>query len=146
MGRYFALIHGYSAFSGLSIIATYDDGSTINPEPTVYHFENTDDYLIPDLSFAGVVSPIEVPPTEGSGTIDLDIEIRHPAMEEVYIKLLAPYSNGYWVLYSGLGIDISQTLSIDLGNMPTAGAWLLKAIDFGRSGQGYIDNWSIAIR
>jgi serine protease len=142
-GRYYALIHGYSAFSDLSITARYNTDSDTAPSPIVNRFENTDDYTIPDLSFSGIVSPIDVPLTGDSGTINVHVEITHPAMQEVLLKLIAPNGDNHWLRFGGHGVDLDQTFTLDLDNLEAHGRWQLKAADIGFSGRGSIDSWSI---
>jgi serine protease len=142
-GRYYALIHGYSAFSDLSITARYDTDSDNTLNPTTTRFENTEDYNIPDMNFAGVVSPIDVLYTGESRTINVDVEIRHPAMQEVLLKLIEPNGVHHWLRLNGSGVDLNQSFTLDLDSVVTQGRWKLKAVDFGRSARGIIDSWSI---
>lgn len=146
-GRYFALIYGYASFAGLSITAAYETVPDDPPEPVVHHFENSEDYSIPNFSFSGTDSPIEVPLDIESGTIDVHIDIKHPAMQEVYIKLIAPNSDSFWLWLGGeggvAGANLDQTFTIDMAGSQASGRWLLKVFDLGFSGQGHIDSWSM---
>jgi serine protease len=142
-GRYYALVHGYSAFSDLSISASYDTDSDTTLNPIINRFENTDQYTIPDLAFSGITSPIDVPLTGESGTINVHAEITHPAMQEVLLKLISPNGESHWLRFADQGVNLDQTFTLELDNLEAQGRWQLKAIDIGFSGRGSIDNWSI---
>jgi serine protease len=140
-GRYFVMIHGYTDFSDLSLVASYTESST--PDPDSGRFENMDDYQIPGFSYSGVGSPIDVSLTDDRDTVDVHVEIIHPYMREVFIALTTPDGQIFWLSAGVSGENLNQTYTIALGDIPMAGRWTLWAIDFGFSGQGYIDGWSL---
>ncbi|PVV05804.1 MAG: hypothetical protein B6D77_17930 [gamma proteobacterium symbiont of Ctena orbiculata] len=143
-GRYFVMIHGYTAFSDLSLVASYVESSI--PDPDSRRFENSDDYQIPNFSFRGARSPIDVPISGSSGTVEVQVEINHPVMQEVYIRLITPNGQSFRLSHGHRGENLSQTFALSLGDIPASGRWTLQVTDFGFYGQGYIDAWSIAFQ
>lgn len=145
-GRYYVLIHGYSAFSGVSLVASYDEAADPEPDPATRHFENSDDYTIPGFSFIGIGSPIEVPLSGTSGRVSVHVQIKHPVMRELVVKLIAPGGQRFPLSYGAWGSDLDETFTLDLGGIPASGRWILQVKDLGFFGLGYIDGWSITFQ
>ncbi|MEJ2455764.1 MAG: S8 family serine peptidase [Candidatus Thiodiazotropha sp.] len=144
-GRYYAMLHGYDAFSGATLVAKYRLPSD---EPPAASFENTTDYEIPNYRFHGVSSPINVPLERQSEVIDVEVDIKHNAIREIWVELLDPLGQSHSL--KGFGganaTDLKQIYSLDLGSLPAQGTWALRVRDFGSSGSGYIDSWRITFR
>lgn len=149
-GRYYVLIHGYTDFSGVSLLATYEESSDPDPDPVTYpvtgSFENTDDFAIPDFSLNGVESPIDVALPGISGTVDVHVEIKHSSIREILVMLVSPNGQRYILSLGDMGENLSETYTLNLGSIPASGIWKLQAIDFGNYAQGYIDSWSITFQ
>ncbi len=144
LGRYYVVIHGYSDFSGVSLLAAYEEST--QPDPDTASFENTDDFAIPGFNLYGVGSPIEVSLTGMSGTADVHVDIKHPNMHEVAVILVSPDGQSLILSFGGQGTNLDKTYTLNLDDIPASGIWTLYAIDFGQSGQGYIDSWGITFR
>ncbi|MCU7861744.1 MAG: S8 family serine peptidase, partial [Candidatus Thiodiazotropha sp. (ex Lucinoma kastoroae)] len=87
-GRYYVVLHGYSAFSDTSLVGNYFlENDRLDPNNT---FENQSDIPIPDSTLNGVSSPITVTRVGESGQIDISIAIRHPAIREILVELIDP--------------------------------------------------------
>jgi serine protease len=145
-GRYYVMLHGYSAYAGTSLVAAYATQSNA-PKPGA-SFANQQDYPIPNFRFSGVSSPITVTREWDSGKIDIAIEIKHPYIQEISVELLDPQGHSHSLkAFGGEAVaDLSEIYSLDLGALPSAGTWALRVRDFGYRGSGYIDSWRITFR
>ncbi|MES9862578.1 MAG: S8 family serine peptidase [Candidatus Thiodiazotropha sp. LLP2] len=141
-GRHYIMLHGYSAFSGVSLIADYQ---LEDPQPgTGQIFENQDDYPIPQSSLSGVSSPIMVDRTEASGQIQVEVGIQHNWIREISVTLINPTGAKHTLKgFGGSGIDLFETYNLDLGELPSAGEWNLQVKDLGPFSSGNIDYWRI---
>ncbi|MES9990920.1 MAG: S8 family serine peptidase [Candidatus Thiodiazotropha sp.] len=134
---------GTGLLDAAAAVAAVDDTP---PTPPDIHFENSSDYTIPDFSFSGVKSPIDVPHTGSSGMVSVDVDIKHSFMREVLVRLIAPNGQGFPLSVFEPGTDLLQTYNLDLGNTPASGRWALQVFDLGFNAQGYIDSWSITFQ
>ncbi|MCU7841116.1 MAG: S8 family serine peptidase [Candidatus Thiodiazotropha sp. (ex Troendleina suluensis)] len=142
-GRYYVMVHGYSAFSDANLVANYFlENNTSDPNST---FENQSDIPIPDSALNGVSSPITVTRVGESGQIDISIAIRHPAIREILVELIDPNGGIHSLKSLGgyNGEDFIENIRLNLATLPSQGIWNLRVKDFGVTGIGYIDNWQM---
>lgn len=145
-GTYYVMIHGYEAFSGVSLEANYtaaDDGGSTGGAAT---YSNTTSYSIPDNSTTGVSSSIEATRTGDSGTVTVTLDITHTYIGDLNVQLTSP-TGQVAVLHdnSGSGTDdINKTYSVDYSGGDSEGTWTLKAVDNANRDTGTINSWSIS--
>ncbi|MCU7931713.1 MAG: S8 family serine peptidase [Candidatus Thiodiazotropha sp. (ex Codakia rugifera)] len=142
-GRYYVMLHGFSAFSDTNLVANYfreTDRPDLNNT-----FENQNDIPIPDSILDGISSPITVSRIGESGQIEISIAIRHPAIREILVELIDPNGGIHTLKRLGgyNGEDFIENIRLDLATLPSQGIWHLRVKDFGVTGNGYIDNWRI---
>lgn len=145
-GTYYAMLKGYSAFSGVSLTASYTastGGGTPPTTPTDYI--NSDNYNIPDNKTAGITSPITVTRTGDSGTVTAVVNIVHPYIGDLKVQLVSP-TGQIATLHSNSGgsaDNINKSYTVDMTGVESSGVWMLKAIDSASSDVGYIDSWEL---
>ncbi|MGK0408363.1 MAG: serine protease [Shewanella psychromarinicola] len=148
-GTYYVMVQGYSAFSGVSLVADYTAGNTSGGNtggPASY--TNTGNYTIPDNNTTGIVSPINVNRTGDSGTVSVSIGIIHTYIGDLKIQLVSP--TGQTVVIhnnTGSGTDnLTQTYTANMAGVESSGIWTLKAVDNANQDSGYIDTWSLSFQ
>lgn len=145
-GTYYAMVKGYSAFSSVSLTASYTastGGGTPPTTPTDYI--NADNYNIPDNKTTGITSPITVTRTGNSGTVTAVVNIVHPYIGDLKVQLVSP-TGQIATLHSNSGgsaDNINKSYTVDMTGVESSGVWMLKAVDSGRSDIGYIDSWEL---
>jgi serine protease len=139
-GRYYVMIDAYTAFSNATLVANY----TLIENDSDRSFQNLEDYPIPDFSFSGVRSPIDVSRSGASGEVDLIVIIRHSDIREISVELVDPAGGTHNLKgFGGLGEDLVEHYTLQLGDIPSEGRWSLRVKDFGTHESGYIDSWRI---
>ncbi|WP_299788279.1 S8 family serine peptidase [uncultured Shewanella sp.] len=146
-GAYYVMVQGYSAFSGVSLVANYTE-STGGETGGATSYSNTNSYSIPDNKAGGVSSPISVSRTGDSGTVSVTVNITHTYIGDLQVELHTP-TGEVAVLHDNTGSstdNINQTYSVDATGIESAGEWKLKAIDSGRRDIGTIDSWELSFQ
>ncbi|WP_394147818.1 S8 family serine peptidase [Shewanella atlantica] len=146
-GTYYVMVQGYSAFSGVSLVANYTE-STGGETGGATSYSNTNSYSIPDNKAGGVSSPISVSRTGDSGTVSVTVNITHTYIGDLQVELHTP-TGEVAVLHDNTGSstdNINQTYSVDATGIESAGEWKLKAIDSGRRDIGTIDSWELSFQ
>ena len=141
-GRYYVMLHGYSAFSDLSLVADYllDESQPGSGE----RFENNEDYEIPQSSLTGALSPILVDRAGASGKVQIEVGIIHQSIREISVTLIDPSGVKHSLKgFGGSGVDLIETYQLELAELPSEGEWTLQVKDLGPRGSGYIDFWRI---
>lgn len=147
-GTYYAMLKGYSAFTGVSLTASYTASSGGTPPTTPASYSNTDNYNIPDNKAAGITSPITVTRTGDSGTVTAVVNIVHPYIGDLKVQLISP-SGKTVTLHSNTGsgaANINKSYTADMTGANSNGVWKLKAVDSGRGDVGYIDSWELSFQ
>ncbi|BAJ02891.1 S8 family serine peptidase [Shewanella violacea] len=143
-GTYYVMVQGYSAFSGVSLVANFTESTTGGPAS----YSNTNGYSIPDNSSVGVTSPISATRTGDSGTVAVKVNISHTYIGDLRIELHSP-TGQLTVLHDNTGgssNDVVQTYNVDMTGVESAGEWTLKAIDNARRDTGSINNWQLSFQ
>ena len=139
VGKYYINLRGYSAFTGVTLNASYSTtgGGT--------SFENTTDYNIPDNNATGVQSPIVVTGTGNAGTVSVQIAIIHPYIGDLVVDMLHPDGTVYNLhnRSGGSADNINKTVAVSVGAKPRAGTWNLRVRDRAAVDIGRIDSWKI---
>jgi serine protease len=148
-GTYYVMVQGYSAFSGVNLVANYTEGTTgggTTGGPATY--TNTTNANIPDNNTTGITSSINVTRTGDSGTVSVSVGIIHTYIGDLKVELVSPtgqkvalHSN------SGGGTDnINTTYSANFTGVESSGTWKLKAVDNASRDTGYIDTWTLTFK
>ncbi|NQD35846.1 M20/M25/M40 family metallo-hydrolase [Permianibacter sp. IMCC34836] len=139
LGDYYVLLSGYSAYSGVTLTASYAvvDGGV--------SFENTADYIIPDNNTTGIKSSITVTGTSTAGTVSVAFNIVHPYIGDLIVDLIHPDGTVYNLhnRSGGSADNINKTYSVNVGSKPRAGVWNLRVRDRAASDVGKIDSWKL---
>lgn len=139
LGNYYVLLSGYSAYSGVTLTASYAvvDGGV--------SFENTADYAIPDNNTTGTKSPINVTGSSSAGTVSVQVNIVHPYIGDLIVDLIHPDGTVYNLhnRSGGSADNISKTYSVNVGNKSRAGVWNLRVRDVASADVGRIDYWKL---
>ena len=147
-GTYYAMVRGYAAFSGVSLVASYQEPSTGGNTGGPASYTNTDNYTIPDNNTTGISSPITVTRTGDSGTVSVNVAIVHTYIGDLKVQLISP--TGQVVTLhnnTGSGTDnINKTYTADMTGVESSGIWKLKAVDNANQDTGYIDSWTLSFQ
>ncbi|MDD8059272.1 S8 family serine peptidase [Shewanella metallivivens] len=149
-GTYYVMVQGYSAFSGVSLVANYTAPGSGSGAGTggVATYTNNNNYTIPDNNTTGITSPISVTRTGNSGTVSVSVGVVHTYIGDLSIQLISPTGQTV-VLHNktGGGTDnLNQTYSANMTGVESSGIWTLKAVDSARRDTGYIDTWSLSFQ
>ncbi|ABV36222.1 peptidase S8 and S53, subtilisin, kexin, sedolisin [Shewanella sediminis HAW-EB3] len=146
-GTYYVMVQGYSAFSGINLVANYTEATGGNTGG-VASYTNTNSYSIPDNKAAGISSPISVSRSGDAGTVSVTVNITHTYIGDLQVELHTP-SGEVAILHDNTGSstdNINQTYTVDTTGIESAGEWKLKAVDSGRRDTGSIDSWEISFQ
>ena len=148
-GTYHIMINGYSAFSDTSLTGSFIDGddptdpTDPTDPPTGDSYTNNTDVAIVDNST--VESVINVTGTGDSGSITVDVNIKHTYIGDMLVELISP-SGSTVVLhdYTGASSDnIIQSYTVDAVGLEQNGQWILRVTDSVYLDSGFIDSWTI---
>lgn len=139
-GTWYVMLRGYSAFSGVTLTASYQAGSG-----GTQTYTNSTDYPIND--HATVESPITVSGRSGNAPSNtpVAVDIRHTYRADLKVDLVAPDGSVY-VLHNrtgGSADNIIGTYTVNLSSEPRNGTWRLRVNDNWSGDTGYINSWSI---
>lgn len=153
-GTYYVALHGYAAFSGVTLVGQFEGGRSA-PEPR----EPADPVTPPDsntylndtdvaiIDGSGVASAIDIPVSRDAGVFTLDVDIKHGNRGELQVGLVAP--GGQSALLkdfdaSDTEANLSFSVQIDASGVEAQGQWNLVVIDGSQNGvTGFIDSWSM---
>lgn len=139
--RYYVMLDGYSSYSGVTLVASYSDGTGGGNS-----FENNQSYNIPDNNATGVVSPINVTLSANSTQASVHVNITHTYIGDLKVTLQSPTGQSY-VLHNNAGgssDNINQTYTVSLSGANVQGNWQLKVVDNASSDSGTINSWIIS--
>ncbi|KIF51166.1 S8 family serine peptidase [Vibrio owensii] len=148
-GQYEVLVYGYSAYSGVSLVAAHngsDDSSGGGSAPSSY--TNSNAVAIPDNSSAGIVSPLDVARSGDAGSVTIDLDITHTYIGDLRVTLTSP-DGGQVVLHDNAGggaNDIKTSFQADFSGFESQGTWELKAVDNARRDTGTINSWTLTFQ
>ncbi|GAB3381969.1 M4 family metallopeptidase [Lysobacter fragariae] len=140
-GTYYVTIHGYTAYSGMSLTGSYTAGGGGSTQT----YSNTTDYAINDN--ATVDSPITVSGRSGNApsNASVTVAIVHTYIGDLKVDLVAPDGTLYNIHnHTGSSTDnINKTVTLNLSTEALNGTWKLRVNDNAAADTGYIDSWSI---
>lgn len=136
-GRYYVMLRGQAAYSGVSLIATSTNTGT--------SYQNTTSYNIPDNNTTGITSPINVPRTGASGTVSVSVNITHPYIGDLVVSLVAPNGTSYSLhnKAGGSADNIVKTYSVNAGTVESSGTWKLRVVDAANADVGKLNSWKL---
>ncbi|KRG67377.1 peptidase S8 [Pseudoxanthomonas dokdonensis] len=140
-GVYHIRLKGYSAFSGVSLQASWGSGGG----GTVQTYSNNNDYAINDN--ATVSSPITVSGRSGNGAASTPVAVNivHSYKGDLKVDLVAPDGSVY-VLHNrsgGSADNINTSYNVNLSSEALNGTWNLRVNDNAGGDTGYINSWSV---
>lgn len=139
-GKYYVLVRGYAAYSGLSLTGSYTTGGG-----GTQTYSNTTDYTIGDN--ATVDSPITVSGRTGNApsNASVTVAIVHTYQGDLKVDLVAPDGSLYNIhnRTGGSADNVNKTVSLNLSSEPLNGAWKLRVNDNAAGDVGYINSWSV---
>jgi serine protease len=140
---YHVMVRGYSAFSGVRLVASWSGGGSGGGGSQTY--ANATDVAIRDR--ATVESAIAVTGRSGNApsSTPVQVAIVHTYRGDLKVDLVAPDGSTY-VLHNrsgGSADNLSATYSVNLSSEAINGTWRLRVNDAAAGDTGYIDRWSI---
>lgn len=140
-GTYHVMLRGYSAFSGVTLKATWDAGSGGGSQT----YSNGTDVTISDNTT--VESTIAVSGRSGNAlaSTPVVVDIRHTYKGDLKVDVVGPSGALYNIHnYSGGSTDnVQGTFNLNLSSEPKNGTWRLRVNDRASGDTGYINSWSI---
>lgn len=108
-------------------------------------FENTTPVAIPDRNLAGVTSAIAVTRSGQSGTLEVTVDITHPAIGQLIVDLISPAGTvrNLHNRTGGNADNLQQTYTVDAGSEAAEGSWQLRVRDIRRRQTGTLQGWRI---
>jgi subtilisin family serine protease len=116
--------------------------------------QNSTSVAIPDYNTTGITSVIQIGETAVVRDVQITVEIAHPFMGDLEIRLIAP--NGQTSLLQGRTLGRRQNLKATytlqttpqlqrLLNQPAQGRWQLQVVDFAQQDTGTLKNWQLVL-
>ncbi len=140
-GTYHVLLSAYSAFSGVSLQASWGSGGTGGAQT----YSNASAVTIVDN--ATVESAIAVSGRTGNApaSTPVAVDISHTWKGDLKVDLVAPDGSVYVLsnYAGGSADDIKQTFNVNLSTEALNGSWKLRVTDKASGDTGRINSWSI---
>ncbi|WP_172806772.1 S8 family serine peptidase [Endozoicomonas arenosclerae] len=141
-GTWYVMLRGYSAFSGVSLVADYTASSGGGSSD---EFSNTTPVAIPDNNTTGITSTVNSTRSGDSGTVTVSVNITHTYRGDLKIQLVAP--NGQTSVLKNVSNDGTDNLvtsyQVNMSGVESQGTWSLKVSDHYRRDTGTLNSWSI---
>ena len=142
-GTYHVMLRGYSAYSGVSLRASWQTGGGGGGSSQTY--TNGTDVTISDNTT--VESAIAVSGRSGNAlaSTPVVVDIRHTYKGDLKVDVVGPSGTLYNIHnYTGTSTDnVQGTFNLNLSNEPKNGNWRLRVHDRAGGDTGYINSWSI---
>src|SRR5688572_1045117 len=139
-GKYYVLVRGYAAYSGLSLTGSYTTGGG-----GTQTYSNTADFTISDN--ATVDSPITVSGRSGNApsNASVTVAIVHTYQGDLKVDLVAPDGSLYNIhnRTGGSADNVNKTVTLNLSTEALNGTWKLRVNDNAGGDTGYINSWSV---
>jgi serine protease len=140
VGTYHVMLRGYTAYSGVTLRATWTVGGG-GPS----YFENLTDFALPDNTT--IESPITVSGRTGNAPAALQVAVRiiHTYKGDLIVSLIAPDNTAY-VLHNRAGgstNNIIQTFTVNASSEVANGVWKLRVQDAASQDTGTLEQWSL---
>jgi len=140
-GKYYVLVRGYAAYSGLSLTGSYTTGGGGGTQT----YSNTADFTISDN--ATVDSPITVSGRTGNApsNASVTVAIVHTYQGDLKVDLVAPDGSLYNIhnRTGGSADNVNKTVTLNLSSEPLNGTWKLRVNDNAGGDTGYLNSWSV---
>ncbi|WP_251358185.1 S8 family serine peptidase [Kangiella sp. TOML190] len=144
---YHVMIRGYSAYSGVTLVADYTEATTPPPGGSNEFTNNTNVNIYDNTT---VSSSVNVTGRTSIGNIDIIVDIKHTYIGDLEVKIIAPDGKSA-VLHNrtgGSANDIQQTYSLNASSVSNSGngTWRLQVNDNYNGDTGYIDTWTLKFK
>ena len=140
-GTYHVMLRGYSAYSGVTLKASWQTSSGGGSQT----YTNGNDVTISDNTT--VESTIAVSGRSGNAlaSTPVTVDIRHTYKGDLKVDVVGPSGALYNIHnYTGGSADnVQGTFNLNLSSEPKNGTWRLRVNDRASGDTGYIDSWSI---
>jgi subtilase family serine protease len=142
-GTYYVRLHGYAAFTGVSLTGSYTTGGGGGTHGT---FSNTTAKAIPDSS--SITSTIAVTGITGNAPTNLSVSVNitHTYRGDLKIDLVSPSGTTYNLKASSGSDSADNVVATYVVNAATSvanGTWTLKVTDTAAGDTGTLNNWSV---
>lgn len=147
-GTYHVMLHAWSAYSGVSLVADYTEATTPPPGGS-NEFTNNSNVTISDNKT--VSSSVNVSGrTSAVGDIDIVVDIKHTYIGDLTVKIIAPDGKSATLhnREGGSADNINKTYSISASAVTNNGngTWKLQVQDSAGGDTGYIDSWTLRFK
>ncbi|NVK22475.1 MAG: S8 family serine peptidase [Kangiellaceae bacterium] len=146
-GTYHVMLHGWSAYSGVSLVADYTEQTTPPPSGS-NEFTNGTNVSISDKKTS--TSSVNVSGRTSIGDIEIDVDIKHTYVGDLRIKIIAPDGKSATLrsYTGGSADDILETYSLGASSVSNSGngTWKLEVYDQYNGDTGYIDSWTLRFK
>jgi serine protease len=140
-GKYYVLVRGYSAYSGLSLTGSYTAGGGGGTQT----YSNGTDFTISDN--VTVDSPITVSGRTGNAPTNASVTVAivHTYQGDLKVDLVAPDGSLYNIhnRTGGSADNVNKTVAFNLSSEALNGTWKLRVNDNAAGDTGYINSWSV---
>lgn len=108
-------------------------------------FENTMSVEIPDNSYVGAVSDLDVSRSGDAGVVRVTLDINHTYIGDLYVTLTSP-SGAQVTLHANSGgsaDNIKSSYDVNFAGYEASGVWQLKVVDSAWRDVGTLNSWSL---
>ena len=142
-GTYHVMLRGYSAYSGVSLVANWGTGSSNAPQT----YSSSGSVAIVDR--ATVESPISISGRSGNAgsSVPVTVNISHTYKGDLKVDLVSPNGTLYNIhnRTGGSADNVQGTFNFNLSSQPINGNWRLRVFDGAGGDVGTINSWSITL-
>lgn len=142
-GTWYVMLHGYNAYSGLSLTASHQEAGSGGA-----FYENTQSQAIPDNQSVGISSTIQVDSDQSTARVQVGINITHTYIGDLIVTLRAP-DGTTWTLHNregGSSDNLVNNYTVDLPALNDQGPWILTVSDRAGRDVGTLQSWSLSFQ
>ena len=144
-GTYHVMLRGYSAYSGVSLVANWSEPASGGSQPQTYSSSSA--VTIVDRST--VESPIVISGRSGNAgsAVPVTVNITHTYKGDLKVDLVGPSGTLYNIhnRTGGSADNVQGTFNFNLSSQPISGTWRLRVYDAASGDVGTINSWSITL-
>ena len=139
-GVYHVRVKAFSAFSGVTLVADYNEGGD-----GVQTYTNNTDYNIVDYGTVESSIPVGGRTGNAPAAAQVAVNILHTFVGDLRVDLVAPDGSLYNLhnRTGGSADNLVKTYSVNLSSETLNGTWKLRVRDAAGGDVGKIDSWSI---
>lgn len=109
------------------------------------NYTNSTRVAIPDNSFFGVISNIDVKRTGDAGMVNIKLDIKHSYIGDLKVTLTSP-TGAKVILHNNSGgsdRNLNTTYDVDFSGYESNGLWQLKLVDMDIRDTGSLESWGL---